>query len=191
MNLTTNSRFHLKSVVVTRSLHCCRFIPRPAVCSRMMRDLSQATVGRTQLLVHFENAVEQRHECSVGGVNPACAPVEKGLEEPRQRFVAMDGDDEQSGALSFARGRPRRGGSCSADTHQTLRFSSQSGAGCCSRRSQSSQQKICRHPTRTGTKRLAYRVGMMRFLGTFSFRLGCVFSAVQPMQTSALSNRRR
>jgi len=46
----------------------------------MMRDLSQASVGRTEFLVHFENAVELRHERAGGGVNCACAPVEAALD---------------------------------------------------------------------------------------------------------------
>src|SRR5882762_4315802 len=75
----------------------------------MMRDLFQATVGRTEFLVHFENAVELRRECAAGGVNCACAAMETGLDVPRQRFVAIDRDDEQSGALSFMGRRPRQG----------------------------------------------------------------------------------
>ena len=74
----------------------------------MMRDLFQATVGRTEFLVHFENAVELRHECAAGGVNCARAPVEPGLDVPRQGFVAIDRNDEQSGALSFMGRRPRQ-----------------------------------------------------------------------------------
>ena len=75
----------------------------------MMRDLFQATVGRTEFLVHFENAVELRHQRPIGGVNCAGAPVETGLDVPRQRFVAIDRDDEQNGALSFMGRRPRQG----------------------------------------------------------------------------------
>ena len=75
----------------------------------MMRDLFQATVGRTEFLVHFENAVELRHQSTIDGMNCAGAPVETGLDVPRQRFVAVDRDDEQNGALSFMRRRPRQG----------------------------------------------------------------------------------
>jgi len=49
----------------------------------MMRDLFQATIGRTEFLVHFKNAVELRHECAAGGVNCAGAPVETGRDVPR------------------------------------------------------------------------------------------------------------
>ena len=76
----------------------------------MTRDLFQATVGRTEFRVHFENAVELRHQRPTGGVNCAGAPVETGLDVPRQRFVAVDRDDEQNGALGFMRRRPRQGG---------------------------------------------------------------------------------
>src|SRR5206468_69473 len=76
----------------------------------MLRDLFQATVGRIEFLVHFENAVELRHECAACGVNCACPAMETGLDVPRQRFVAIDRDDEQNGALSFMGRRPRQGG---------------------------------------------------------------------------------
>ena len=73
----------------------------------MMRDLFQATVGRTEFLVHFENAVELRHQRPIGGVNCAGAPVETGLDVPRQRFVAIDRDDEQGGMFGFTGRRLR------------------------------------------------------------------------------------
>jgi len=75
----------------------------------MMRDLSQASVGRTEFLVHFENAVELRHERPVGGANSACAPVEAALDGSRQRFIPIDGDDEQGGMVGFTGRRPRDG----------------------------------------------------------------------------------
>lgn len=75
----------------------------------MMRDLFQTTVGRTEFLVRFENAVELRHQHPISGVNCVGAPVDTGLDVPRQRFVAIDRDDEQNGALSFM-GRPPRQG---------------------------------------------------------------------------------
>lgn len=46
----------------------------------MMRNFSQTTVSRTEFLVHFENAVELRHERPIGGVNCPCAPVEEALD---------------------------------------------------------------------------------------------------------------
>jgi hypothetical protein len=53
--------------------------------------------------------VELRHQRPIGGVNCAGAPVETGLDVPRQRFVAIDRDDDQNGALSFMGRRPRQG----------------------------------------------------------------------------------
>ena len=67
----------------------------------MMRDVSQATVSRTEFRVHFENAVELRHQRPVAGVNSVCTPLEAALDSPRQRFVAIDRDDKQNGVLSF------------------------------------------------------------------------------------------
>jgi len=75
----------------------------------MLRDLFQATVGRTEFIVHFENAMELRQQCPIGGMNCAGAFVETGLDVPRQHFVAVDRDDEQNGALSFMGRRPRQG----------------------------------------------------------------------------------
>ncbi len=74
----------------------------------MLRDLFQATVGPTEFLVHFENAMELRQQCPIGGMNCAGAFVETGLDVPRQHFVAIDRDDEQNGAPSFMGRRPRQ-----------------------------------------------------------------------------------
>jgi len=74
-----------------------------------MRDFSQANVSRTEFLVHFENAVELRHERPVGGPNCASAPVEETLDGARERFIPIDGDDEQGGMFGFTGRRPRHG----------------------------------------------------------------------------------
>src|SRR5260221_13020989 len=75
----------------------------------MMRNFSQTTVSLTEFFVLFENAVDLRHERPIGCVNSACTPVESGLDWMRQRFVAIDGDDEQDGTLRLTGHRARQG----------------------------------------------------------------------------------
>jgi len=73
-----------------------------------MRDLSQAAVRRTEFPVHFWNAMELRHERAGGGANSPRTPVKTVSHWPGQRFVALDGDDEQGGMFGFTGRRLRQ-----------------------------------------------------------------------------------